>query len=102
METSMKKEIIEKVMRLFEKGKVYLVKDLSIKDLSLMTGMPLEELKSDFEKEFGYSFDEMVDIWRVCHARELLKEKVPYRMLWRFSGFPSRRRMERVLEGIAF
>jgi len=98
----MTQEIVEKVMRLFENGKVYLVKDFSISDLSRMTGLPLNEMKSDFEKEFGYSFDEMLDIWRVCHARELLKEGVPYRMLWRFSGFTSRRRMERALQDIAF
>jgi len=59
-------------------------------------------MESGFENEFGYSFEEMLGIWRLSRARELMKDGVPYRILWRFSGFRSRRRMERFMESIAF
>ncbi len=91
----MKKKTIAVISDMFEKEALYLTRKVSYDDLALLTGEDVNELEKDFEKEFGYSLDEMVGIWRLSHARELLLKGVPYSLIWKFSGFRSLKEMER-------
>jgi len=92
----MKKESVEKIMELFEKDGIYVIRNLKLRDLAEIAGEDKHRMKRDFETEFGYSFREMLSIWRICHARNLLVSgKVPYRLIWKFSGHKSIKDFER-------
>lgn len=91
----MKEKTMAIISDMFEKEAVYLTRAVTYDDLALLTGEDADELKRDFEKEFAYPLDEMIGIWRLTHARELLLKGVPYSLIWKFSGFKSRKEMER-------
>jgi len=92
----MKQETIDKILELFERDRIYLVSSLKLRDLADMTGEDLRCVEGDFENDFGYSFSEMVSIWRTCCARDLLVSgKVPYELIWKFSGHKSIKHFER-------
>lgn len=91
----MKQETLTTILELFEKESVYLNRTVTYDDLALLSGENVNDLQSDFEKEFGYSLDEMISVWRLCHARELLLKGVPYSLVWKLSGFKSRKELER-------
>jgi len=97
----MKKESIEKIMELFEKDRIYVIRNLKLRNLAEITGEDAHRMERDFETEFGYSFREMLSIWRICHARDLLMSgKVPYRLVWKFSGYKSIKEFERECDSL--
>lgn len=54
-----------------------------------------KRISEDFEQMSGCSFSDVVSMWRLCHARDLLLQKVPYALIWKLSGFKSLKEMER-------
>jgi len=91
----MKRKTIEMVTELFEKEKIYLIGHIKAKELAKIVGENAEVMEESFERDFGYPLGDMVSIWRLCHARNLLLKDVPYSCVWRLSGFKSRKEMER-------
>lgn len=89
-------------MNLFGKDKIYLSRKLRGDDIAVILGEDSKEVGRTFEKEFGYPFHDMVSIWRLCHARDLLLRKVPYSLVWKLSGFESRKEMERELDRLIY
>lgn len=89
------KETADRVMEMFSEDMIYLNRGLTISDLAGAAGADIVTLKSEFDSVFGYSFKEMVIIWRLCHASDLLRKRVPYSLIWKLSGFKSLKEMER-------
>jgi len=94
-EKVMKQKTIVDVLNLFGSERSYLVRGISPCDLAMASGEDEMEFVREFEKEFGYPFEDMVSIWRLCHARDLLLKKIPYSVIWKLSGFKSLKEMER-------
>lgn len=95
--------IADVILALFEKEKIYLINDLTLNDIAIIVQLSSAELESVFESLMGYTFQEMLSIWRVTHARDLyVNYNVPSKYLWRLSGFKSYKDFERNWDSVVF
>ncbi|MFA7180720.1 MAG: hypothetical protein EOM16_01255 [Bacteroidia bacterium] len=92
--------LLEVVGSLFEKS-VFISQSFNSNVLSCWCGCSLEELDNLLEKEYGYDSGQIIALHRAQHARFLLKNGVEYELLYKFSGFSSKKEMEMALDYIA-
>ncbi len=81
----------EDLVGLFERGKVYLDKDLKIWDVSGQLGTNRTYVSRIINKEFGQNFSTFVNGYRVAHAKTLICTKKNYSVeeIADLSGFGS-------------
>jgi AraC-like DNA-binding protein len=68
----LKQGYIEKIMLCFEKDKVYLNPDLTLRDLSDLTGIPSHTISQVLNESMDENFFSLVNRYRVEYARQLL------------------------------
>ncbi len=93
--------ICQKIDELFEQHHVFLNPNLKLSDLSEILNLSVKELTHLFSTEMEYSFKEMLAINRLFFARDLLiKHNIPYKCIWKISGFKSHKDFERKWEKV--
>lgn len=81
---------VQLVLNLFENDKIFLINGISLYQISKIIGITLEELEKIFEEDIEISFDEMLKLWRLTYARNiLLTYKCSSKYIWEIVGFSS-------------
>jgi len=91
IEETVPAKLKEDLVELFERGKIYLDKDLKIWDVSGQLGTNRTYVSRIINKEFGQNFSNFVNGYRVTHAKSLLSSKKNYSVeeIADLSGFGS-------------
>jgi len=91
MDDNIPVKLKEDLVGLFERGKVYLDKDLKIWDVSGQLGTNRTYVSRIINKEFGQNFSTFVNGYRVAHAKTLISTKKNYSVeeIADLSGFGS-------------
>ncbi len=85
-----------------EEKRLYLVKDITAKKIATILRVRKNVLQNNISKPLGMEISSILDMYRIQHARELLRAGVKYNQLWSVSGFSSQRNMERAFEDIVY
>lgn len=98
-----KKDVLcERIVVLFETYMIYLNPGISLLDLAKFFEVEEAYLEKYFKEEVEYTFDEMLSVFRITHATDLLtKELIPYEELWKGSGFNSHVEFEKAFKKLA-
>ncbi len=91
MDETIPAKLKEDLVELFEKGKIFLDKDLKIWDVSGQLGTNRTYVSRIINKEFGQNFSTFVNGYRVAHAKTLISTKKNYSVeeIADLSGFGS-------------
>lgn len=92
----------ESLVKLMEKGMVYLNPGFGPRDLSVLTGVPLRHLENSSVNVFGLSLSRLIEMYRIQYSRNLLISGVSFKNLNRYSGFGSFYSFKRALEHIVY
>lgn len=100
MEALSSDKYLEMLMFFMEEKKLYLNKDLSSQEIALLLKIKRCELNNLLYESLGINIDQMISMYRIQHARELLFMGVKYKELWKFSGFISQSSMESAFQDV--
>ncbi len=100
MKTKLTQDYLNMIEGIMEGGKAYLEKDMTAGLVAQRLGIKKRKLEIVVSATFGLSLDILIDMFRVVHARALLKNGVCYEELWKVSGFKSLECMESAFECI--
>ncbi|HON55263.1 MAG TPA: hypothetical protein PLG03_06915 [Bacteroidales bacterium] len=85
---------------LFENRKIYLKSEITPSLIADLLKIKRRRLEGIVNNSFGLSIDNIVNMYRLQYARQLLISGEKYDSLWEKSGFSSRVDMERAFENI--
>lgn len=102
MENKTDERSLEKLIILMEKEKLYLIKDLSLAEVAGLLDIGSRRLDRLLYDSLGMRLRQIISMYRIQHARELLMIGVKYRVLWRLSGFGSQSGMDRAFDDVVF
>ncbi|MEN6619116.1 MAG: hypothetical protein ABFC28_06420 [Rikenellaceae bacterium] len=100
METHSTEKYLEQLLVLMEVKRLYLIKDLSPREIAGLLNISIRRLDNILYRCLGLSLSQIIAMYRIQHAAELLKMGVKYRDLWKFSGFISLTGMDREFEDV--
>lgn len=96
----MKKVLFELIYLLLDEKRLFLNPGFSGKDITAHF-FPGESVgESLILEEFGCSMNDLISYYRLQHARNLLVEGFGFEVVWRYSGFKSKRLMIKALSRV--
>lgn len=102
MENNSSEKYLEQLVFLMEDKRLYLISDLSSHEVARLLKIRSSCLNNLLYENLGVEIGQIISMYRIQHAREMLTMGVRYRELWRFSGFSSQSNMDRAFEDIVY
>lgn len=93
---------LEQIRILMEQKRLYLIKGISSCDFARLLNIGESQLNRQLSEALGMDMRQLISMYRIQHARELLSIGVEYKKLWRLSGFSSHYSMNRALHNVVF
>ena len=87
---------------IFENQKIFINPNLGPAQIAALSGVETVHLERSVTNHLGLSLRELTDMYRVQFAAELHKRGVPYRVLYKYSGFSTFNRFERAINNIVY
>ncbi len=100
MNTLESQKPVEQLLVLMEVEHLYLFNKLSNRNISGLLNVQKSEMERLLDESLGLKLTQIIGMYRIQHAAGLLKRGVPYRELWKYSGFNSQAEMEREFEDV--
>jgi AraC-like DNA-binding protein len=100
MENKENEKYLELIFELLEDKRIYLIKDINTEKISEILKKNVRYLNGILKSSIGLSIENLIVMYRVQYARELLAIGIDYEKLWDLSGFASSSDMESALESI--
>lgn len=89
--------VLELFCSLMEK-KIFLTRGITPKNLAELCNCKLSFLNRCLYKQLGFSVEQIISLYKVGYARELLSIGVGYEFACKYSGFNSIKELEKALE----
>ena len=88
----------ERIVSLIEDERFFLSKGFNLECLSNILMIPKIKAEVLIQIAYNASFEEVVEVCRICYARKiLLEQNVPFSTIWKHSGFSSFYRFKKML-----
>ncbi|MFA6770366.1 MAG: hypothetical protein WCR71_04260 [Bacteroidales bacterium] len=97
------KKVTESLFELFcnlMENKIFLITEFNLKDASILCNCSSLVLEQTINKKLGFSFTQIISLYRVGYARKLLSIGVSYAFVYKYSGFNSVKELEKAMECI--
>lgn len=92
----------DSLVEIFENQKLFINPRFGPADIEAVSGVDVRYLNWSIKNLLGLSLGELTDMYRVQLATELLKKGVPYKVLYKYSGFRSFSCFERAIDDIVY
>lgn len=99
MDTNKKEKVLELFCFLMEKS-IFLASGITPKNVAELCNCKLSILNGVLEDQLGFSIKQILALYRVQYARELLLAGVGYEFACKYSGIRSIKELEEALEYI--
>ncbi|MFA6334019.1 MAG: helix-turn-helix domain-containing protein [Bacteroidales bacterium] len=99
---SSSEQYLEQFIILMEHQRLYLIRELSSGEIARLINIRSSRLNKLLYESLGMEIRQIISMYRIQHARELLAMGVRYRELWKLSGFSSQSSMDREFEDIVY
>lgn len=93
---------VNSLVEIFENQKLFIKPQLGSADIALALGVEVMHLELSAKIYLGLSLRELTHMYRVQLAAELLKKGVPYKVLYKYSGFSSFSCFKRAINDIVY
>lgn len=90
------------LVEIFENQKLFINPHFGPADMESVLGVNVKHLSWSVKNILGVPLEELIDLYRVQLAAELLRKGVPFKDLYKYSGFGSFSRFERVIDYIVY
>lgn len=94
----------EQIMELFYslmENKIFLVRNIDSNKMAQICNCEPSFLNDALKEQVGFSLADILSLYRIAHARELLTIGIKYRFVYKYSGFKTKKEFEKAMECIA-